>query len=810
MLPQSVTRLYSIARIIATAFTLFLLFSWQNLSSQTLRVQLLEDNKTPVIGASLRLIHRVDTQRVLLNATDTSGLATFKTQAGQQYTLETSAMGFKPVSKGVKATNGNLKMTITLESDTKALSGVTITAKKPLFRQEEDKTIVDPEPIASSSTSAYEILEKTPGLFLDQDGNVYLSSATPATIYINGREQRMSASDIAGILKSLPPNSIERLEILRTPSAKYDASGSGGIVNVVLKKGVKIGRTGSVSAGMNQGKLGNQFTGITLNNSRGGTTSSLNLNYSRRNNYDQIITTRLLDVDETLVQNAYTTTPSDAFYAGYAVGFEPASKWEINFDGRANYNHNRSDAFNTSVVQRNINPNDYFTTLNDLHNNGKTLFLSQGFNAKYKIDTLGSEWTADAAYNFSDNNSRQVFDIEYGNGGTLLIGGDGDIKNQRHFFMAQIDLKYKFPRHVTLETGLKTSVQYFDNATDYFSEVNGARNPDPFRTNAFRYNDAIHAGYVQATKTIKAFVMKGGVRAENTNMYGRQNIPSDTAFRIRRTDLFPYIYLSHPIMKIAGFPLKGYLIHRRSITRPAYEYLNPFPRFLDQYLYEAGNPALRPQFTNNFEFNVSMEDYPILAFGRNYIQDIFTNVIYENPNIPRLAYRTYDNLGKNKETYLRIVGGMPPGGTFFFVLGAQYNHNQYEGLYENQPLTFSRGSWTFFTFQQLKTGKHSMFSLNGFMRLKGQLQFYELSNFGGLNVNFKRTFFEQKFTVTLSVNDVFFTNRNEFTIDQGNITAFGSREADTRRVGLNIRYNFGLKKREEKKDNPFNFDTEKM
>jgi iron complex outermembrane recepter protein len=288
-------------------------------------------------------------------------------------------------------------------------------------------------------------------------------------------------------------------------------------------------------------------------------------------------------------------------------------------------------------------------------------------------------------------------------------------------------------------------------------------------------------------------------------MNGRQSVPSDTSFRINRTDLFPYVFLSRKIMKIAGFELRGFLIHRRSISRPAYEYLNPFPRFVDQYLYEAGNPSLRPQFTRNYEFNISAGDYPILSIGRNDIRDIFTNVIYEDPRVPSVAYRTYDNLGKNRETYFRAVGALPPGGKYFFVLGTQYNHNEYTGLYENKPIAFSRGSWTFFTYHQLRIDKRSTLSLNGFMRLKGQLQFYELSNFGGLSMSVNRLFFDRKLTVTLNANDIFFTNRNSFSIKQGNIEAFGKRQNDTRRVGVNVRYNFGLKKREER-NNPFNIE----
>ena len=91
-----------------------------------------------------------------------------------------------------------------------APEGVTVTARRPLISQEDDKMIIDPQPIANTSTNTLEILEKTPGLFVDQDGNIYLTSATPAVVYINGREQRMGAQDIAGILRSLPPDNIHR------------------------------------------------------------------------------------------------------------------------------------------------------------------------------------------------------------------------------------------------------------------------------------------------------------------------------------------------------------------------------------------------------------------------------------------------------------------------------------------------------------------------------------------------------------------------------------------------------------------------
>ena len=134
------------------------------------------------------------------------------------------------------------------------------------------------------------------------------------------------------------------------------------------------------------------------------------------------------------------------------------------------------------------------------------------------------------------------------------------------------------------------------------------------------------------------------------------------------------------------------------------------------------------------------------------------------------------------------------------MVGAQLNHNVYNGVYEQKPIVFDKATWTFFTFQSLKLDKLSTFTINGFWRTNGQQQFYELDNFGQLNSSLNRQFLNKKLTVTLSMNDIFFTNKNTFTLRQGSIYAVGFRENDTRRFGINIRYNFGVKPKEQKLD----------
>jgi hypothetical protein len=508
-----------------------------------------------------------------------------------------------------------------------------------------------------------------------------------------------------------------------------------------------------------------------------------------------------------LSQDAFTKYPSDVFFAGFGIAFPVGKKWELDFgtSGSLNYYDNQTE--NQSVIRKISNAQIITDNLNNVNNDGNAVNYRIGLEGKMKIDSTGSEWTNDIFYNYTQNKSGQAYTTFYGLPFNTITGGDGTSNNKRHLYTARSDLKIKLKYRVTVETGVKSSLLNYKSITDYFKEIPvGNRQKDISRTNTFNYQENINAAYLQGSKTLgKDFVIKTGVRLENTNMRGEQIIPSDTTFNIHRTDLFPYIYLSKNLMKIAGYDLRAYLVYRRTITRPVYEQLNPFTRFVDQYLSEAGNPTLRPQFNQNYEANISVDERPILAIGINDTKDIFTNVVYQSDTSQSQALRTYDNLGTNKEWYFRGLGDLHPGGRYFFVLCGQYNHNFYRGIYENKPLSFKKGTWTFFTYQTFKIDKRSVITLNGFIRLKGQQQFYELTSFGALNMSVNRKFLKDKLTATISISDMFATNRNNFTIQQGSVNANGFRQSDTRRLGLNLRYNFGIRKKEETR-NMFNVE----
>ncbi|HZH37301.1 MAG TPA: TonB-dependent receptor plug domain-containing protein, partial [Flavisolibacter sp.] len=412
---------------------------------------------------------------------DSLGTARFTLSQNTLYAVRATSVAYAALEKTIAVKPGVTTFRFTMQPASASLNNVVVTARRPLIRQEDDKTIVDPEQLANVSTNAYEIMEKTPGLFVDQDGNIYISSTTPARIFINGREQRMSATDIATILKSLPPNAISSIEILRMPSAKYDASGSGGIVNVVLRKGVRIGLTGSVNAGFNQGRYGNQFAGLNLNNNSGKLSTYINLNVSKRNSYEEIITNRRFAQDSVLRQDALTKYPANSYYVGYGVSYAINDKWEWSYDGRLSYNINKSNSVNESVKEQISTERVSTQNFARINNNTKNFSVNQGLNLKYKIDSAGSTWTTDVSYTYSPNNTDQLFSTAFLLPGRFAFLGDGRIENTFRFLSANTDLAKKLKGGYTVETGLKATGTWFSNSNNYFDITNASRIPDAIR-----------------------------------------------------------------------------------------------------------------------------------------------------------------------------------------------------------------------------------------------------------------------------------------------------------------------------------------
>ena len=279
------------------------------------------------------------------------------------------------------------------------------------------------------------------------------------------------AADIAILLKSLPPNAIQKIELIRTPSAKYDASGGGGLVNIVLMKGVKIGLNGSVNTGFSQGEYGNQFLGFNLNNNNDKLSSYVNAQYSNNNGVTITNSDRILSIDSVLKQEARAVSPNHSANLGYGFGKTFKEKWELNYDGRMSQNK-FDNTTNSQSFLRQISINQNTGNLQTYVNNkGTNNFMNQSFRVKLKLDTVGGEWVNDVSFNFSKSSTDQ----NYSN---LLVarntssGGEGDFGNDRNFFTYQSDIRKKI-RGITIESGVKTSVLNFNNNSNYIKNIAG-------------------------------------------------------------------------------------------------------------------------------------------------------------------------------------------------------------------------------------------------------------------------------------------------------------------------------------------------
>lgn len=757
-------------------------------------------------GATVHLTRVTDSVKVS-QISDSQGIAKFTGLAADTYIVNATYIGFQPVEKTILVRGQKTEVNLLMNEDMVSLGEVTVSARKPLLKQEGDKLIVDPEPMASISTNTLEVLESTPGVFVDQDGGIFLSGTTPATVFINDREQKLGSRDINTILRSLPPGSVERIEIMRNPSARYSASSSGGIVNIVLKKGYKIGRFGSVTSGFNQGFYGNQFVSATLNNSGDNSTNYVNASINNNGSLEELNSDRFLTNGSVMGQGSRTRRSSLQGLIGYGWNFDVNDNLQFSYDGRVNGSLPSTATQNANLMFDETD-NLVFASDNIVDNSTNFINVQQDFGLKRNLDTLGSAWDTQISYTYNYSDQAQDYRNTFQVPDPFTMSGGGVNLQRRHFLQAQTDLVYYLPHDFILETGLNSSFQLFESDADFNLVSDGVQVNDPLRSAEFNYRENINAAYLQFTKDLVWDVtLKTGVRMEHTFMEGNQLFPADTNFVVNRADWFPYVYLSKPVFDMGPVSLKAFLIYRRTIARPGYDNLNPAINYVDQFLYELGNPSLTPQFRNNIEANISFNDFPVFAVGRNYTNDIFSQVTYENPLDENILIRTFDNLGKNRETYFRALAGIPPGGTYFFAVGTQYNYNEYDGFYDDAPLSFNRGSWRFFTFHMLKLSKSTRFFVSGFMMTRGQMNFIELDTFGTLNLGLRQTFLNQRLTISLNARDILRTMVNDFQLNQGDVLVTGNRYTDNQRFGINIRYTFGIgQQRQQQQENPFNFE----
>ena len=756
-------------------------------------------------SATVSLLKSRDSSVAKFVATGKDGQYEFLDIADGKYFVSVSNVGYAKVVSApfeISSSNATINVPVLVISEqAKDLGGVTVTAKKPFIEARPDKTIVnvDASPTSAGAT-VLELLEKSPGITVDNDGNISLRGKAGVIIMIDGKPTYLSSTDLANLLKNMPASQLEQIEIMTNPSAKYDASGNSGIINIKTKKGKASGFNGSVMAGITTSffKTGDALYVIPKSQ------NSINFNYRKNKfnlfgNYNPNFYNGRGNLN---IERKFFDDNGDL--AGYS---DVATKFKF-----GNNNHTLklgvdffADKKNTfgavaSGFMFNGHPTPVtINTLSDANHEETSSMVSNtenridfnnfsgNFNYRHVFDTTGTELTVDLDYIGYRNTSNMLLTTEFydemhqQSSDPLLL--KGHLPSDINIYSIKSDYTHPF-KGGRLEAGIKSSYVKTDNIVDYQRLYADQWVPDS-RSNHFIYDENINAAYVTLNKQIKKWSLQGGLRVENTIAKGYQ-VTNDSTFKRNFTDLFPNVYITYTINDKNSLTLS----YGRRITRPNYQDLNPFTYFLDSLSYRQGNPYLLPQFTNNVELSHTFKGKIITTLNYNNTTDVISQIFKQNSQT-KIVYFTSDNVAKFINMGISITAPVTIAkwwNTNFFT---NIYNNHYKGIYNTQPLDMSYTSFMVNITNTFTIKQGFSLELSGFYRGKGVDQLTINQPIYQISIGGQKNIFKNKATVRLNIRDPFAWQEYRGVTEYGNIYAKIHSKFDVRQVTANFTYRFG-------------------
>lgn len=683
-----------------------------------------------------------------------------------------------------------------IDLSVKSIEGVTITKTKPLIERQDGKMIMNVEnSIASTGNSAFEVLEKAPGVSIDNNDNISLRGKGNLLIQIDGKNTPMTGSDLANYLKGIPSSTIEKIEFITNPSSKYDAAGSA-IINIKLKKEQRKGTNGSVSTSLGTGKYVKNNNSFSINHRNKKINIFGNYSFAYREAYNGLVLDRNFyeanNFKKAYVQDNYLKFKFNSHVAKAGMDYYLNDKNVLGFSMGLISNKFNVNGDNSNVtLGSNHLPESSFTTVN--RSNDRWTNLSFNLNHKYTIDSLGSEISTDFDYINYANSSLQSFDtqthdIASGTNNLDIIKGDMDGK--LNIYSLKSDLTKNFKHEWKLETGIKTSFVKTDNDLKFFNASSGVPIPDLAKTNHFIYEENINAVYGNVSKKWEKFKATAGLRMENTNVKGTQ-ITTNQINKRNYTQLFPSAVFSYNLTDKSSLEVN----FSRRITRPSYNQLNPFKFYLDPTTLKAGNPDLNAQTTMNYELTYSLSNkyFATLSYSKtsNNITDILKPVV-ENGQV--VTVQTIENLNSVSYFGLNLIAPVKVTPWWDMNNSANFYYGSYTGNISGTQIN-NKGNFTFNinSINSFKLGNGFTAELTGNYKAREVYAYLDISPNWYLNIGAQKKF-KNNSTLKLSFTDMFFTsNIKGQTVYNDYLENFAVKR-DTRVVTLSYTYNFGSSK----------------
>ncbi|MEI9946555.1 MAG: TonB-dependent receptor [Chitinophagaceae bacterium] len=781
--------------VLLTIITTISLAGYAQLKNGKVSGTVIDGNTKTIESATITLQRAKDSSVAKISVADKTGNYLFENVAEGKYFVSITAVGHqKGLSEVFELTTANAAVTlktIELIPAATSIAGVTVNAKKPLIEQKPGKTIinVDASP-TNAGLNVLEILEKSPGVSVDNDGNISVKGKQGVLVLIDGKQTYMSGTDLANLLKNMPSSSLDQLEIMTNPPAKYDAAGNSGIINIKTKKSVIKGMNGNLNLGYSQGVYGRTNNGINLNYRNNKINIFGGYNAGTWAGFNKLWIDRKLDGVRYSSSDQFSKFTFNGVYHTLKAGMDYSfSKKDIlGFVVNANFNNGNEDPRSTSNL-RDLSGNIDSILRSSSVNRNVFAGVTTNLNYKHTFDSTGREISADfdyAAYN-SRNRSRLLTqgynksDVEAGDAVTLR----GILPSNIDIYTFKVDYVHPFKSGLRLEAGVKMTYVTTDNKVDYYRSIgSGDFHFDANRSNHFEYTENVNAAYAIFSKTInKKWNLNLGLRAENTNAKGHQYTP-DSIFKRNYVNLFPNLGVGYDMSEKHQFNFS----YSRRITRPNYDALNPFVFFLDSLTYNQGNPYLQPQFTNNFEFSHTFNRFLTTTINYTRTTDIIAELLKQEGKI---TYQTRENFSKMQQWGIAVMINreiMKGWNTSFYV---NVFNNHFEGIYQFAPVDIQFTSFMGNLTNSFSLGKGWNAEVSGWYRSKATEGLLVAKQMWAVNSAISKQVLKKKATIKAGIRDIFWTQRFRGYADYGNVDVNIANKRDSRQFNLSFTYRFG-------------------
>jgi iron complex outermembrane recepter protein len=773
------------------------LTSWSLAKSQSIiaKGNLTAVNK-PLELATISVSNPEKKQLVKAAISDSLGNWQIELKVPGSYQFEFSRVGFGTKTMIVQLTEAGKNFeNMELLPNAGMNKEVVVTSKKPMIEVKAGKTIVNVEASSSNAgATVLDVLEKSPGISVDKDGNISLKGKQGVVVMIDKRPTYLSAQDLANMLRSMPAGQLEQIEIISQPGSSFDAAGNSGIINLKLKKNKVKGSNGSVTAGLTQG--------FYLRNNQGFTYNYKNKKVNIFTNFSHDFNTRRKElVVERMFVDPVTKTPLTRFYQDadqvqnnrYAYGkfgldYQLDSTNIIGFvveagqgTGKENW-LNKSDIFNNANLLLNKSSNTQLAT----HNNKN---ISLNLNWRKTISKSASLFTDVDIISYDNSRTQDLNTSFYDNAGQPTGKNDvqkGNLPSKINIYLAKVDFEKIFKNGQKLEAGVKTSFVNTKNDAGYFLLKNTGWETDKLRTNNFTYNENINAAYISYTFTKgKKWEFNTGLRAEQTVSKGYQKA-NDSSFTKNYVNVFPTLFGSYKINEKQNLSIS----FGRRVERPDYQDLNPFRFYLDQYTYELGNVFLQPHFSYNTELNYSMLGGALNhTIAYSFTNKAMTDILEQN-ELTNETYMTKKNVANKKNINYAISFNAPITKWYTTSIYGETNYGIISGNINGINEKIKISNYMFNLNNQFKINKTLKAELSGFYRGKGNEDLILINPVVAVNAGVTKTLLKGKGTLKLSVRDIFNTQRFTAVVKYGTVDTRIQQWNDRQTIGLNFTYRF--------------------